>query len=449
MSARRVEPRMQISKPYPHGAQFRCRVKTDGRWRWGPTVPTPEEAVRAAGGNPDEAPCPAAEPEPQPEPQPQRPAADPIRPIRIEGPYPKGNRFRCRIVVHTGRVWCPTAPTRAKAYKLAETMATGAARQGLHSVRQAVDSFLAHQTDKGNRETSVATMGHVLRRFFEPVMDAELAKLTPQKGQDLYDRLRKQKTRRGTLIAADTHRNYLLNARSFCTYCVERSWLLRNPLAAVKGVGARSHGKDQLRIDERRKLWAQCIQEGAAGDDGAVGVMLAMWGLRAGEVVTRTVRDLDDGGRKLIIAPNATLGWKPKSRASNRTVPLPAEIQRLLVARTKDKLPASFLFQAEGGGPHWRDWVNENVHRLCKLAGIPEVCAHSLRGSYATTAVEIGVTPEQVAAHLGHESATMTKVAYIAPGALDAAQQQRALRAAEDEQAASPPLPLPPAAKAR
>lgn len=183
-----------------------------------------------------------------------------------------------------------------------------------------------------------------------------------------------------------------------------------------------------MRVDERRKLWSLCVQEGGAGDDGAVGVLLALWGLRASEITTRIVRDVDDGGRQLVVGPNEALGFKPKSRASHRPVALPQELQRLVLARCRDKLPGSLLYQAEGGGPHWRDWVRENTKRLCEKAGIPVVCAHSLRGSYATSGVEAGVSTDQIARHLGHEKDSMTKLAYITPAALVEAQQAKNLR---------------------
>lgn len=350
-------------------------------------------------------------------------------PIRIEGPFRKGPGWRCRVVLPVGRVFCPTAKTRERAYKLAEQYVAGAARQGRHSVRQAIHAYLSYQQEKGNRPTSVTTSGHVLRRFFEPILDVELATLTPQKGLDLYEQLRKQKgAKTGKVLATDSHRNYLLNARSFCSWCVEKSWLSRNPLAGVKGIGKRNHGKEQLRVDERRKLWGLCVQEGGAGDDGAVGVLLALWGMRASEITTRVVRDVDDGGRQLIVGPNEALGWKPKSRASYRSVPLPQDLQRLVVARCRDKLPGSFLFQAEGGGPHWRDWVRENTKRLCLQAGVPVVCAHSLRGSYATSGVEAGVSTEQIARHMGHEKVSMTELAYITPAALAEAKQAQTRR---------------------
>ena len=74
-----------------------------------------------------------------------------------------------------------------------------------------------------------------------------------------------------------------------------QAWLEQNPLTEITGHGKRRHGKPQLRIDEARRLRALCHQKAAQGDDGAVAVLLGMlMGLRAGEIVSRTARDVDD-----------------------------------------------------------------------------------------------------------------------------------------------------------
>jgi integrase len=59
-------------------------------------------------------------------------------------------------------------------------------------------------------------------------------------------------------------------------------------------------------------------------------------------------------------------------------------------------------------GQHWRDWPRENVQRICRLADVPEVTAHGLRGTHATLAEEEGATGDLVARALGHEHVSTT-----------------------------------------
>lgn len=423
----------RVEGPYRHGSQWRCRIKSAEGRKWCQAADTPEEATRIAEtllgekGVPPDSQVPAPQvPAPQ-VPAPQVPEArQSLGPIRIEGPFAHGSGWRCRVLMPAGPKWCPTRNTRERAWRIAEAVVAEAAQQGQHSVKDAIVAYLDYQRDvKGNRPGTITTSGHVLRRFFAPMLDHELAKLTPQKGADLYERQHRGKgLKTHRPIAADSHRGYLLQARSFMTWCMEQNWIRIHPLAKVKPVGQRSHGKTQLSIDEARKLYRHCMKL-APTDDGALAVLLALaMGLRAGEIVTRTVRDLDDGGRLLRVEPNDSLTFRPKTRASRRPVPIPSDLRPLLAMRTRAKLPSALLFISEKtGGPHWRDWVAEQAHHHCKEAGVRSVCAHALRGVAATSAVEAGIAAEAVAKLLGHESTSMTRQSYIAPGALE--QQER------------------------
>ena len=55
---------------------------------------------------------------------------------------------------------------------------------------------------------------------------------------------------------------------------------------------------------------------------------------------------------------------------------------------------------------------------MCKAAGVTLVCPHSLRGLYATLAVETGALAESVATSLGHGSFAMTEKHYAQPSAV-------------------------------
>jgi len=439
----RVEPSMKIEGPYRKNSGWRCRILiSEGVRKWCATGKTEEAAIRiaeeyvASGGQPparpqepEENPDSQVEEEPLPSSTPDTPEpARKMLAMRVEGPYPHRNGYRCRVVTPAGRVWCTPGKTEHHAWKIAERFVTLAAQQGKHSVKDAIAAYQAYQRDvKGNRPKSIVTTGHVLHRFFAPYLDQELARLTPQKGADLYERLWKgkgQKTKRP--IAADTHRNYLLQARSFLSWCLEQNWIKLNSLERVKPVGQRSHGKVQLTIDEARRLYQHCL-EVADKDDGALAVLMALgMGMRAGEIVSRTVRDLDDGGKAMRVEPNEALTFKPKTKASRRPVPISSDLQPLLKMRTQDKLPTALLFVSEKtGGPHWRDWVAEETHRLCKAVGVPVVCAHALRGVTATSAVEAGIAAEAVAKLLGHESASITRRAYIAPGTAEKQEREQ------------------------
>ena len=88
------------------------------------------------------------------------------------------------------------------------------------------------------------------------------------------------------------------------------------------------------------------------------------------------------------------------------------------------------LAQIEGVGrrSNGKPQLRQNeARRLCLLAGVPVVCAHSLRGFHATAAVAAGASPHIVAAALGHESASITLTSYAAPGSAELASRRQAV----------------------
>ena len=96
-------------------------------------------------------------------------------------------------------------------------------------------------------------------------------------------------------------------------------------------------------------------------------MMSLLMGMRASEIVSRIVRDLDDEGRLL---------WIPetKTEAGRRTLPVPEVLQPYLRKIAEGKGPNDSLF-----GEHWRDWPREWVQQICKAAKVPEVTAQGMR----------------------------------------------------------------------
>jgi integrase len=77
--------------------------------------------------------------------------------------------------------------------------------------------------------------------------------------------------------------------------------------------------------------------------------------------------------------------------------------------------------------PHGRDWVIDQVHRVCDLAVVPRVTAHAMRGLLATITAERGMAGHLIAATLGHEDELTTMHAYAAPGSAAAGDRRRGL----------------------
>ncbi len=273
--------------------------------------------------------------------------------------------------------------------------------------------------EKGNRATSVSTTRARLESFFID-LEQPVNGLTRASCERLYLDLTKRPTRLGIPAAVDTHRNTLAQAKTFLGWCVKKKYIAASPLDAVEGQGRRRHGKAQLRVDESRKWLARAIKLADAGDVGAITAMMSLlMGLRASEIIERTVRDLDDEGRLL---------WVTKSKTAHgvRKLAVPDVLQPYLLRLAKGQPPEARLF-----GSRWRDFVRKSVQRVCRLAKVPEIAAHGMRGTHSTLAVEAGSTGNVVAASLGHGSPTVTFTSYVAPGTKESVASRRAFEVLE------------------
>jgi integrase len=359
---------------------------------------------------------------------------------RVLGPYPNRGGFRVIHVKANGERSAVCYPTEDEARRAIETLLATVDRAE-KTIREALKDYETYMRDeKGNKENSIDQTQRKLRRFFAD-LDVALTDLTSERAEALYLALRTSiripQKRKETndapppepkRISVDYHRNALSEAKTFLRWCVKKKWIVTNPLEDVEGVGKRNHGKEQLRIDEARKWLAKAVEHADAGDDGAVAAMMTLLlGMRCIEVVSRTVRDLDDDGRLL---------WIPDSKTAKgrRTLRVPDTLRPYLLELAEGKQPRDLLF-----GYHDRGWPRAWVQRICEEAGVEVVTAHGNRGLHGTLSIEAGVTPQVVADALGHESfAQTTAKSYVPPQAVANANQERALKVLQGGKAQEP-----------
>jgi integrase len=339
------------------------------------------------------------------------------KPERVLGPYRHYKRWRVLLVTGGGEKTLTDYESEEEARQVVRSLRRELAKGGERTIREAREKYEAYmRDDKGNKPRSIEATSWRLGIFFHED-DLPVDDLTPRRCQGYYEALRTRTmptTKRP--LAVDSHRNILAEAKSFLKWCVGKRWIARNPLEEVTGVGRRRHGKAQLRIDEARRWQAKALQFADQGEAGAVAAMMSLvMGMRASEIISRVVRDLDDDGRLL---------WIPetKTEAGKRTLPVPEFLQPYLRQIAEGKGPTDLLF-----GRHWRDWPREWVQRICKAAKVPEVTAHGMRGLHGTLAVERGATTHVVAQALGHESETTSRESYISREAITGADQRRVL----------------------
>ncbi len=343
---------------------------------------------------------------------------------RILGPYEQPNGWRIIEIAADGERKYSLFETEAKATRYKELLLAELAK-GDHTTKTALEAYQKHLEAKGNKPDSVRQTVWAIGMFFPESL--VLRTLTHRRCEALYDALRLQTKKDGSpRFSVDSHRGMLAQVRSFFAWCIERGWLTENPAAKVKGIGKRrprgkSLGKEgnELGTDQARAWYDVAVFKASRGDKGAIAALVALLlGMRASEITTRKVSDVESDGALL---------WIPcsKTPAGRRRLKVPAVLREPLAACAKDRDGAAYLFPNEDGGAHWRDWIRKNVKRICALAKVPKVTAHAMRGLLATIAYEQGVVGDVVAAHLGHEEQKTSATSYAAPGAVDTGARAR------------------------
>jgi integrase len=159
-------------------------------------------------------------------------------------------------------------------------------------------------------------------------------------------------------------------------------------------------------------------------------LVAAYGGLRAGELLGLRRQRVDLTAGRIEVAEivvevrgQITIG-PPKTRAGQRTVPLPRVVVDALAAHL-DASPADetgFVFPAPGGGPvrlgQWRQrfWRPATV-----TAGLDPLRIHDLRHTAVALWIAAGATPNDIARRAGHASVVtvLDRYGHLLPGLQD------------------------------
>lgn len=113
-----------------------------------------------------------------------------------------------------------------------------------------------------------------------------------------------------------------------------------------------------------------------------------------------------------------------KTDAGRRVQHVPTPLQPRLVAQARDRIGQLFPGVT-------RHAVHYDCDRLCRVAGVPSVGPHGLRGTYATLSTTGGTSPEALMRALGQTSTDVARRHYVAPGALESARARAGWRVIE------------------
>jgi len=349
---------------------------------------------------------------------------------RVLGPYEQHNGWRVVRIYADGTRKSRVLKTEKAALHYMEFLRAELEASD-HTTETALSEFKKHLKASGSKAESNTVVEWAVFLFFpEPV---RLAMLSAKRCKKLYEEIRTRNSEAtGKPLANDTHRGALTRVKTFFSWCVEQHWIKENPFKDVKPVGklrprGKSLGKDgnELRVKGARAWFAKALELAAKGDKGATaGLTALLLGMRAGEIVSRRVGDLDDD------ATPGDLLWIPcsKTPAGRRTLEVPEVLQPFLLRLADGKSADRYLFEHHPGTKHHPSWVRAQIRRVCDAAEVPHVTAHFMRGLLATLTAERGMAGHLIAATLGHTSYEgMTLKAYAQPGSHETGVNRRGL----------------------
>jgi integrase len=265
----------------------------------------------------------------------------------------------------------------------------------------AVQQYLA----KKKAEVRAPTYGHtelyLTGRYFAPLHNKPLAKITQSDVEQCLDAITKKPSR----WVAQKHLS------AFFVWCLRKGHAPENPVAKCETVKIPTRDR-VLSPDEIRTVW-----NALADDDlGKIVKLLLLTALRADEVGQLRWSEVD------LINGTITL---PPDRCKNgraHTLILPPLAMSILRSIPK-RDGREFLFGKWAGG--FTYWVKQKA--LVEPLGLAHWTSHDLRRTAATQMAEIGVEPHVIEAVLNHVSGHRAGVAGVYNRASYAKQMKTAL----------------------
>jgi site-specific recombinase XerD len=270
--------------------------------------------------------------------------------------------------------------------------------------------FADHQLrERGLSPQTVAHRSRTIQQFLARVEESgdRLQTLSiAQVDELLTKQVREQEYARATI------RGWASVLRTFLRFAERRGWCREGLSAAVMAPRVYTHADLPLgpSWDDVKRLLA-AAERGRPVDirDRAVLMLLAVYGLRAGEVTALSLEDFDWEREVLRITPG-------KSRKP-RTYPLCRPIGDAVLRYLREVRPRSdrrevFLTVVAPFRPLTTDGLAEVVRRRLHALGLtlPHYGPHGLRHACATHLLAQGLSLKEISDHLGHRSPETTRI---------------------------------------
>ena len=222
--------------------------------------------------------------------------------------------------------------------------------------------------------------------------------------------------RNGEKLSA-TSTNMMLSILNLAfEYACDMEYIEENPCVRVRRTKAEAKKIEAFTVDEQRAIERKI----ARSDDRRLhGILLCLYtGLRIGELLGLTWNDVDlDRGvikitKTVYREKNDSGMWQlcvdtPKTKASDRVIPLPEYITDMLRQDFETAKTPYVIENKKGERMSIRSY-QYLFEKLTERAGVRKLNFHALRHTFATRAIECGMDIKTVADIMGHQNASIT-----------------------------------------